>query len=113
MKIQINHVLFIAILGVMSGCSIYKNGFQCPAGKGIGCASVGEVLDLIVEKEEGEDLFIANRDIAKLRQYKEKEKKHRKKQNYDAPDVVLELVKNEFGELVLIQVEEEQSYGDS
>ena len=42
----------------LTSCSIYSTSFDCPPGKGIGCASVSEVLDLIVEREEGEDLFV-------------------------------------------------------
>lgn len=50
----------------ISGCGIYRSGFECPPGRGIGCASTSEVLDMIVEKEpdsedpfgSGENLFI-------------------------------------------------------
>src|SRR5690242_11653217 len=50
----------------LASCGIYRNNFDCPAGKGIGCAPVGEVLDLIVEKEEGEDVFVKDKGTALL-----------------------------------------------
>lgn len=42
----------------LTSCGIYKSSFDCPPGKGIGCTPVNEVLNFIVEREEGEDLFI-------------------------------------------------------
>lgn len=38
-------------------CGVYNTTFDCPPGKGIGCKAVNEVLDLIIEIEDGEDLF--------------------------------------------------------
>ena len=50
--------LAAALILLLTGCSIYTSEFQCRPGKGVGCAPVGEVLDMIVESEEGEDQFI-------------------------------------------------------
>lgn len=51
------HSCFLIFL---SSCGIYRSSFDCPAGKGIGCARVDEVLDMIVERDSGEDLFITD-----------------------------------------------------
>lgn len=59
---------YITVLGLilLSSCGIYNDHFDCPPGKGIGCASVNEVLDLIVEKREGEDVFVKDKGTALL-----------------------------------------------
>ena len=41
----------------LCSCSIYNRDFDCPPGKGIGCKSVTEIEEMIVETEEGPDLF--------------------------------------------------------
>lgn len=43
---------------LLSSCSIYNSGFDCPPKKGIGCKSVSEIEAMIVEKESGPDLFL-------------------------------------------------------
>lgn len=52
------HLLFLSLPLILTSCGVYKSDFDCRPGKGIGCAPVGEVLDRIIEKEEGEDLFV-------------------------------------------------------
>jgi hypothetical protein len=42
----------------LASCGIYNSHFDCPPGEGVGCASVNEVMEMIVEREEGEDLFL-------------------------------------------------------
>ena len=50
----------------LSGCGIYRSGFECPPGRGVGCASTSEVLDMIIENDSqsddpydsGENLFV-------------------------------------------------------
>ena len=42
------------LLTFLSACGIYNSDFDCPAGRGIGCAPAGEVLDRIIEEDEGE-----------------------------------------------------------
>ena len=90
---------FISAL-ILSSCSIYNENFDCPAGKGVGCKSVGEVLDMIVERESCEDLFI--RDIGcalALREEEETEKKYSKiSKKKRGP---LKLIQTETGELAL------------
>ena len=58
--------IILSLLLALPSCGIYKSSFDCQPGKGIGCAPVGEVLDLIVEKEEGEDLFVKDKGTALL-----------------------------------------------
>lgn len=63
---NISLILTITLAVLMTGCGIYRSGFECPPGRGIGCASTSEVLDMIIEKESdsddpfdaGENLFI-------------------------------------------------------
>lgn len=64
---------FISLI-FLSSCGIYNNQFDCPPGKGIGCAPVSEVLDLIVEKKEGEDVFVNNRGTAILLRQQEEDR---------------------------------------
>ena len=75
---------------VCTACGVYKTSFDCPAGKGIGCAPVNDVLDMIVEREEGEDLFITDLGTALAMRLEEKK-------------VKLYLVKEKSGELVFLE----------
>ena len=53
---------FLAVL--VEGCGIYKSNFDCPPGKGVGCASTSEVLDMIVEKQsDSEDPFDSGKNL--------------------------------------------------
>jgi len=65
---------FISFITLLSSCGIYNNSFDCPPGKGIGCAPVNEVLDLIVEKKEGEDVFVQDKGTALLLRLQEEDK---------------------------------------
>lgn len=62
------------LLLLLASCGVYRSNFDCPPGRGIGCAPVGEVLDLIVEKEEGEDLFVKDKGTALLLRNQEEKK---------------------------------------
>ena len=44
----------------LSSCGVYNSSFDCAPGRGIGCASVSEVLNLIVERDVGEDIFVTD-----------------------------------------------------
>ena len=50
---------FLILMQLLSSCSSYKKSFDCPPPQGIGCYSVSEIESMVVEKEKGEDLFIA------------------------------------------------------
>ena len=88
------------LLVTLSSCGMYNSDFQCPAGKGIGCAPAGDVLDRIIEEEEGEDQFIRNRGEALLvRQEQNSDTKSDKKRSQKKK---LHLVKTETGDLILV-----------
>jgi hypothetical protein len=90
--------LFFFLCLCLSSCGIYNSEFECAPGKGVGCASVGEVMDMIVEQEEGEDLFLKNRGSALLAEKTQKERKEDK----------LAVVRTDGGELVLVPENQEK-----
>ena len=65
------------------------------------CASVGEVLDLIVEKEEGEDLFVKNKGQALL--LRQEEQQRHREYYYKNKREKLVLIKAKTGELVFVK----------
>ena len=71
---------FPAYIGclLLASCGIYSSKFDCPPGKGVGCAPVGEILDLIIEKESGEDLFVKDKGTALLLKQQKKEQEEAK-----------------------------------
>jgi len=95
-------ILPIALLALLASCSIYNSNFDCPPGKGIGCKSVNEVLNLIVEKEEGEDLFVTDPGAALLLKSEEKKKRRPAK----AEQKKLYLLKEKSGDPVLVEAAE-------
>ncbi len=52
---QIHLLTFLGLSLMSTGCGIYNSGFQCPPGRGVGCASTSEVLEMIVENETPPD----------------------------------------------------------
>lgn len=109
--IKIKVLLAFFVCNTLSSCGVYRSGFQCRAGKGIGCAPIGEVLNLIVEREQGEDLFVLNREEALLLNHKEKEKLSSEKTKLNE-NYTLILVKDETGRFILVQEEEKSSYAN-
>ncbi len=96
------------LLTFLSACGIYNSDFDCPAGRGIGCAPAGEVLDRIIEEDEGEDRFIKDRGEALLvKQEEKKEEPSRKKKKK------LHLVKTETGELMLVKSSQGKTHDPS
>ena len=93
-------ICFTILCLFLSSCGIYKSEFDCPAGKGVGCASVGEVLDMIVEREDGEDLFLKNRGRALLSEREKKKGRNGEKK--------LEVARSDSGELVLVPEKREE-----
>lgn len=89
-----------SIYFMTTSCGVYNTSFDTPPGKGIGCAPVNDVLDMIVERDRGEDLFVADLGAALLLRQKEqiylpvKRCENTKKSK-------LYLVKDRNGELVL------------
>jgi hypothetical protein len=89
----------------LTSCSIYQSHFDCQASPGVGCTSVHEVLDLIVEKEGAEDLFIKDSQTAHFLKEIEKEKRHQRLILQKAADQKLFLLKENTGTLVIVQKE--------
>lgn len=89
---------------VLASCNIYNSNFDCPPGEGIGCAPVGEVLDLIVERDTGEDLFVEDRGTALLLKQEGEQirpiRRTRKK---------LVLIQDESGNFLLVDTQKENS----
>jgi hypothetical protein len=83
----------LAVLSFYS-CGVYSTRFDCPPGRGIGCAPVNEVLDMIVERAHGEDLFVT--DLGKALLLKEQEETSVSQQTKK-----FRLVKEDSGKLVL------------
>ncbi len=44
---------------LLSSCSMYQSTFDCPPKRGVGCKSVTEIEEMITERDEGPDLFMA------------------------------------------------------
>lgn len=98
-------LFWIPLFLSLTSCGIYQNRFDCPPGKGIGCAPVGEVLDLIVEKEEGEDLFVKDKGTALLLRREKEDKlpshpKRPRKRSY--------LIKDEAGRWRVVELSRPQ-----
>lgn len=96
----------LCLCAALASCSMYNSSFDCPPGKGVGCKSVNEVLDLIVEKEEGEDLFVTDPGAALLLKSEEKKKRRKKPLPVEQGQKKLYLLKEKSGDPVLIQATE-------
>jgi len=87
---------------------MYNSTFDCSPGKGIGCKPVNEVLNMIVEKEDGEDLFIPDSEAALLLKNQEKNKRRKIPSVADEEKKKLYLLRERSGDPVLIQAAVEQ-----
>ena len=90
--------LFAFLSIACCACNVYNSDFDCPPGKGIGCASVSQVLDLIVERDMGEDLFVPDLGTALIL-----------RKEILSPSKELVLIKRESGKFAL--AEKEESHG--
>jgi len=97
--------IFGSVCLIFTSCGVYNTSFDCPPGKGIGCASVGEVLDLIIEREGGEDLFVYDKGSALLLKQREKLKQSGKNSSclFGNKTKKLILAQDESGDLILIE----------
>lgn len=98
------YLILISILSTLASCGIYSSRFDCPPGKGIGCAPVGEVLDLIVEREEGEDIFARDKGTALLLRQQEENQLIRTSTEAQKK---FYLIKDETGNLKLVKAPKE------
>ena len=46
------------LLLAFSSCTGYRQNFDCPPGRGVPCTSVSDIEALIIETEEGPDVFL-------------------------------------------------------
>lgn len=76
LKNPLSYILYILLLALpifFSGCGLYNSNFQCPPGKGVGCASASEVFNMIEEQapatsdpfDSGENLFVPKKNNRK------------------------------------------------
>ncbi len=93
-------------LSLLSSCGTYNSSFQCSPGKGLGCASVGEVLDLIVEKEKGADLLAKNKESALLLKQREQGSPSPQKTENEPHSKPLILIQTEEGAFILAEEKE-------
>ena len=103
-RISMRSIFAYSVCLFCVSCGAYNTSFDCPAGKGVGCAPVNEVLDMIVEREHGEDLFIT--DLGEALILKQEEAKNVKvASNAKKKKPKLHLKKEHSGELVLSEEE--------
>ena len=55
-----NFYLFANFL-FLTSCQIYRNQFDCPPCKGVPCTSVTKLEKMIVETDEGADVFVGQK----------------------------------------------------
>lgn len=99
----------LIVLCFFTGCGVYNSQFQCRGGKGLNCVAAGEVVDLIVEREEGEDLFFRNSAEAK-RSKEEQKSKETRSQKKEKPCRYLIMIRDEEGNLILSEELDENAY---
>lgn len=56
--------LILCLCVLFSSCTGYKNHFDCPPGKGVGCLSMHQIERGVVEREQGEDIFMPGRKLS-------------------------------------------------
>lgn len=49
------HILYILPILMITACTDYSNAFDCPPKPGMGCQSISEIHDQIIEHPKGED----------------------------------------------------------
>lgn len=98
----------LLLLAFLTSCGMYNSRFDCPPGKGIGCQSVSQVLHLIVEREEGEDLFYEDLSRASHCRAQEHERSRKVVKSVEEERGRLFLLKERSGEKVLVQIVENQ-----
>ena len=48
---------FVLTCLIFTSCSVYKEDFDCPPSKGVPCTSVTDLEAMIIETEQGPDIF--------------------------------------------------------
>jgi hypothetical protein len=57
-KKSIVAIVLLILFAMLTSCQAYRSKFDCPPGKGVPCASVHEIEKMIVETDEGPDIFL-------------------------------------------------------
>ncbi|MBX9744366.1 MAG: hypothetical protein K2X08_04050 [Chlamydiales bacterium] len=87
-------VLSLMVSLALASCNVYQTEFECPPGEGVGCSSVTEVMEMIVESDQGEDLFLKYRGSPLLSARRQKDKNFGEKKLF--------IARSEEGKLVLV-----------
>lgn len=106
---QVLPYLLSTLCSLLTSCGVYNSQFQCPSGKGLNCVAAGELVDLIVEREEGEDLFFKNSTEANRSKEEQKTKKANPKKKQETSKKLV-MMKDEEGNLVLSPEADENTY---
>ena len=96
-------VTFLSI--ALASCGIYNSEWDCPPGEGVRCKPVSQVLDMIVEKESGEDTFVPDLESAAELKKQEKQRGRIPVKSVDEPKK-LYLLKEQDGERVVVEATE-------
>ena len=60
------HLLVLGAVVLLTSCTTYRRGFDCPPSRGVPCASVTEIESMIVETREGSDFLASDeRDFSR------------------------------------------------
>lgn len=51
-------IVFLLLLFSLTGCQMYHSQFDCPPGYGVPCTPVTTIEKMIIETDEGPDLFL-------------------------------------------------------
>lgn len=87
-------VLFLVVSLILASCNVYRTEFECPPGEGVGCSSVTEVMDMIVENDLEEDLFLKYRGRPLLSSRRQKDTSRGEKKLF--------IARSNEGKLVLV-----------
>ena len=88
---------------MLTSCNIYESKFQCPPGEGVRCTPVAQVLDMIIESENGPDAFEKNRDRALI--LREQVRRSPSPKKAHSPYKHLTLIRDEEGKLLFVKDE--------
>ncbi|PJD94538.1 MAG: hypothetical protein CK425_11195 [Parachlamydia sp.] len=53
-----NRPYVILMLCLSTSCQSYRTVFDCPPGEGVPCTSVTQIEKMIIESDEGPDIFV-------------------------------------------------------
>jgi hypothetical protein len=89
-----------------AACGIYQTKWDCPPGEGVRCKPVSDVMEMIVEKDDGQDLFIKDLDEALAEKQKGKKRKQPSPPSTQEDDKKLYLLRGHSGEPLVAEAAE-------